>query len=175
MLTMMNIVFLIVKKPYIKKNSIEKRMKKSWGKPIVQVQQFVPQEYCDACFTYTATVHCGYGKVYPARTGGPDGSGCYEGGLPITNSSPQHGAPCANSYLTVTVNNGVVTYAGHEGTAATQDVILESVVIPGIATLNEGDHFTKATWTSKDGIYHHKGDGEVTSWNMTWEGHPNHS
>ena len=52
----MNIVFLIVKKPYIKKKKdriVKKeryiRMKKSWGKPIVQVQLFVPQEYIAGC------------------------------------------------------------------------------------------------------------------------------
>ena len=148
--------------------------KKCYERPVMAFERFVANEYCATCFMYQATLHCDYGKVYPARTGGPDGSGCYEGGLPITNNSPQHGAACADSYVTVTVTNGVVTSVGHEG-AGKPDVPLESVYIPNIATLEEGNTFTGATWTSADGAYHHKGDGVVTDWEMTKEGHPMHS
>ena len=148
--------------------------KKIYAKPVLVFERFMPNEYCATCFVYKATLHCDYGKVYPARIGGPDGSGCYEGGLPITNNSPQHGAACANSYVTVTVTNGVVTSVGHEG-ADKPDVPLESVYIPNIAALEEGDTFSGATWTSADNAYHHKGDGVVTDWEMSWEGHPMHS
>jgi len=144
--------------------------KKIYSKPVLVAETFEPQEYCATCFEYEATLHCDYGKVYPADTGGPTGYGCWENGP----GSAQHGAACANSYVKVTVNNGEVTYVGHEG-ADKPNVALESVVIPGIATLQQGDAIANATWTSLGGAYHHIGDGVVTSWVMTWEGHPNHS
>lgn len=152
---------------------IKMRERKHYSRPLMAVEQFIPQSYCDACFTYQATLRCDYGAVYPREYGGPDGLGCWErtddGGR-----GAQHGAPCANSYITVTVTNGVATYLGHEG-AGHEDVPLESVYIPNITTLQQGDEITGATWTSKDGAYHHHGSGRVTDWVMTWAGHPAHS
>ena len=150
---------------------IKMNERKHYSRPVMAVEQFIPQSYCDACFTYQATLKCDYGAAYnPGLNGG--GNACWEGG--VVGSGAQHGAPCANSYITVTVTNGVATYVGHEG-AGHEDVPLESVVIPNIAQLQQGDEITNATWTSKDGDYHHKGSGVVTDWMMTKPGHPAHS
>ena len=145
-------------------------IKRKWGAPSVDVQEFVPQEYCDACFTYKATLQCVYGYAY-----NHSGTGYTKWG---TEDGLEHGAACANSYLTVTVENGAVTYAGHEG-ADKPDVALESVFIPNIENLKEGDVIASPTahWGSNDGKngYYHKGGGTVTDWEMTWAGHPMHS
>ena len=147
------------------------REKMHYSRPLMAIERFIPQAYCDICFTYQAILKCDYGAAYnPNLNGG--GNACWEGG--VVGSGAQHGAPCANSYITVTVVNGVASYVGHEG-AGHEDVPLESVYIPNIASLNQGDIISGATWTSADDAYHHKGGGEVTSWTMTKPGHPNHS
>ena len=144
--------------------------KKVYSRPLMSMEWFIPQSYCDACFTYQATLRCVYGYAY-----NHSGTGYTKWG---TEDGLEHGAACANSYLTVTVTNGVVTYAGHEG-ADKPDVPLESVYIPNIENLRQGDVIESPTahWGSSDGHngYYHKGGGVVTSWNMSWPGHPAHS
>ena len=144
--------------------------KKVYSRPLMSMERFIPQSYCDACFTYQATLRCVYGYAY-----NHSGTGYTKWG---TEDGLEHGAACANSYLTVTVTNGVVTYAGHEG-ADKPDVPLESVYIPNIENLRQGDVIESPTahWGSSDGHngYYHKGGGVVTSWNMSWPGHPAHS
>lgn len=153
-------------------------MKRNWGAPLVEVQEFVAQEYVASCFVYEATLICDYGKVYPATTGGPDGLGCYEKDR-FGRPGAQHGEPCANSWIQVKVienSDGTKTtsYQGHEGGNKT-DIALTDVVIPGIADLREGDVITDASWTSTlGGTYHHIGDGKVTRWFYDPEG-SNHS
>lgn len=134
-------------------------IKRKWCSPIAGVQTFVAQEYIAACFTYEAMLVCEYGAAYPDTTGGPDGRGCYE-----TNGA-QHGEPCANSTIRVSVVNGVATYEGHEGGNKT-DIHLENVVIPGIEQQHQpGDPLYNCEWTSTlGGTYHHKGSGTVTRW-----------
>ena len=161
------ILFINTKDTIIKPHKLRME-KKTYSRPVLLAEHFVPQEYCETCFTYEATLRCAYGAVYPSTTGGPEGHGCFEA------NGAQHGAPCANSFIKVTITNGEVTYVGHEG-ADKPDVPLESVVIPGITTLQQGDHITGATWTSANGDYHHQGNGTVTSWVLTKPGHPNHS
>ena len=144
--------------------------KKVYSRLLMSMERFIPQSYCDACFTYQATLRCVYGYAY-----NHSGTGYTKWG---TEDGLEHGAACANSYLTVTVTNGVVTYAGHEG-ADKPDVPLESVYIPNIENLRQGDVIESPTahWGSSDGHngYYHKGGGVVTSWNMSWPGHPAHS
>ncbi len=144
-------------------NLFEKRKKKDYIRPFMVVDEFSPSEYVSACFTYEANLVCDYGRAYPGR-GSFDPNGL------------QHGAPCANSYVRVTITNGNVEYAGHEG-AYKPFIPLESVDIPNIENLTEGSSITGAKWESSDGgaTYLHKGNGQVTSWTMTKPGHPNHS
>ena len=144
--------------------------KKLYYKPVMAIEKFIPQSYCDICFTYQATLRCVYGYAY-----NHSGTGYTKWG---EEDGLEHGRACANSYLTVTVSNGVVTYAGHEG-ADKPDVPLESVYIPNIENLRQGDVIESPTahWGSTDGHdgYYHKGGGRVTNWQMTKPGHPAHS
>ena len=133
-------------------------------------ERFEPQEYCDACFTYKASLQCVYGYAY-----NHSGTGYTKWG---DEDHLEHGKACANSELEVTVVNGEVTAVGHEGGDKT-DIPLESVYIPDIDKLQLGSVIASPTahWGSNDGTngYYHKGGGRVTEWNMTWPGHPNHS
>ena len=143
--------------------------KKTYSKPVLMAERFEPQEYVASCFTYEAMLVCSYGAAFPAETGGPDELGCYEAigydwwGNPIKGA--QHGEPCANSTIRVSVVNGVATYEGHEGGNKT-DIQLQNVNIPGIENPhNVGDPLTDCEWTSNlGGTYHHKGSGTVTRW-----------
>lgn len=144
--------------------------KKTYSKPVLMAERFEPQEYVASCFTYEAMLKCSYGLAYPARTGGPDGYGCYE------SNGAQHGEACANSTIKVSVVNGVATYEGHEGGNKT-DIKLENVLIPGIEQPHDpGDALTNCEWTSTlGGTYHHKGDGVVTRWIYDESVSSNHS
>lgn len=153
--------------------------KKVYSRPLMSMERFIPQSYCDACFTYQATLHCVYGQWHKNHhftnvNATIPGNGC----VGIEDHGLHHGAACANSYLTVTVTKGVVTYAGHED-GDKEDVPLESVYIPNVENLHQGDIIESPTahWGSSDGHngYYHKGGGVVTSWSMSWPGHPAHS
>ena len=144
--------------------------RRQYSRPMRAMEWFEPQLFIAACFTYEATLRCAYGAAYPSRTGGPDGYGCYE------RSGAQHGEPCANSIIKVSVVNGVATYEGHEGGNKT-DIELENVIIPGIEqTHRPGDPLTNCSWTSTfGGTYHHKGSGTVTRWIYDESENSNHS
>lgn len=144
--------------------------KKTYSRPVLEFEEFLPNHYCDTCFTYKASLQCVYGYAY-----NHSGTGYTKWG---DEDHLEHGKACANSSVTVTVENGKVTYAGHEG-ADKPDIPLESVYIPNIENLKRGDVITSPTahWGSNDGTngYYHKGGGQVTEWDMTWPGHPYHS
>lgn len=134
--------------------------KKTYSKPVMVVEMFVPQSYCATCFSYTASLACRYGL-----------------GVTPTEDGYDHGEPCANSTIEVTINNGVVTMVGHEGGDKTE-VHLTSVNIPGITDVHQvGDQLENCYWESTYGglLYKHRGNGVVNTWSMTKEGHPNHS
>ena len=156
------------------------REKKLYSRPLMEVEKFEPQAFIASCFTYEAMLQCAYGAVYDSETGGPDGLGCWElarydfWGNPVRGA--QHGTPCANSIIKVSVVNGVATYEGHEGGNKT-DIQLENVNIPGIESQHEpGDVLVDCSWTSTlGGTYHHKGSGVVTRWIYDESSSSNHS
>lgn len=159
---------------------IKMNERKHYSRPVMAVEAFVSNEYTSSCFTYEATLVCAYGAAYPSTTGGPDGHGCWEvtghdnWGRDILGA--QHGEPCANSIIKVTVINGVASYEGHEGGNKT-DIELENVIIPGITNPHQpGDPLTDCSWTSTlGGTYHHKGSGTVTRWIYDESTNSNHS
>ena len=149
--------------------------RKLYFRPMMAIERFVTNEYTSACFTYEANLVCAYGAVYPNRSGGPDGLGCWErtaqGGR-----GAEHGEPCANSIIKVSVVNGVATYEGHEGGNKT-DIHLENVNIPDIEQPHQpGDPLVNCSWTSTlNGTYHHKGSGTVIRWIYDESSSSNHS
>ena len=155
--------------------------RKLYFRPMMAIERFVTNEYTSACFTYEANLVCAYGAVYPSTSGGPDGHGCWEvtGHNPWNNADitgAQHGEPCANSIIKVSVVNGVATYEGHEGGNKT-DIHLENVNIPDIEQPHQpGDHLENCSWTSTlGGTYHHKGSGTVIRWIYDESTSSNHS
>lgn len=149
--------------------------RKLYFRPMMAIERFVTNEYTSACFTYEANLVCAYGAVYPSPWGGPDGLGCWEktaqGGR-----GAEHGEPCANSIIKVSVVNGVATYEGHEGGNKT-DIHLENVNIPDIEQPHQpGDPLVNCSWTSTlNGTYHHKGSGTVIRWIYDESSSSNHS
>lgn len=122
-------------------------MKKQYQAPTIKSETFVPQEYVAACFTYRANLVCDYGKYGQYGQDGLD-----------------HGAPCAQSTVTVTLKNGKLTLSGTEGADKTH-INLTQVNIPGVDQVSYvGQDFYGCTWESFDGsnTYKHKGSGEVT-------------
>jgi len=142
----------------------------AWGNPEIEIQQFVPNEYCETCFKYSAELYCQWANEGAAATNYHDGE--------------YHSkASCGTSFVTVTIDNGEIVIWGresynpddiHQG----REVNLYDVVIPNILSLREGDTFEGATWASDlegYGSFHHYGPGKVTDWELTKAGHPNHS
>lgn len=152
--------------------------KKVYSRPLMSMERFISNEYVSSCFTYEASLRCSYGAAYPNTTGGPDGLGCYENVGTSYNPryGAQHGEPCANSIIRVSVVNGVATYEGHEGGNKT-DIQLENVNIPGIEQPHQpGDPLTNCSWTSRlGGTYHHVGSGVVIRWIYDESSSSNHS
>lgn len=154
--------------------------KKNWGSTKIDIQTFVPQEYVAACFEYEAELNCDFGSFHKENTASNHrGTGCW----PTSGTfAGHHGAPCADSYVRVVVQNGVATYSGYESRQSSTTHTfnpLTNVYIPNIETLQLNSIIEGATWGSYDEDNHtgvnHKGNGRVTSWKMTWTGHPNHS
>ena len=135
-------------------------MKRTYNKPVLNSETFVPNNYVAACFTYRANLVCNLGQWHKNNNCErlpQNQRGCYE------SNGAHHGAPCAESTVTVTVRDGKTTLSGTEGANKTH-ITLESVNIPGV---NEVDHvgqtFTDCNWVSTDGgKYNHTGNGEVT-------------
>ena len=135
--------------------------KKLYERPVLAFERFVANEYVANCFTYTADLVCSYGlwhknnhKTNPDATN--PSYGCYG-----QEDHLHHGAACAESTVTVTLRNGVLTLSGTEGADKTY-VKLESVNIPGVEDVDHvGQTFSNCYWESA-GSYKHKGNGEVT-------------
>lgn len=147
---------------------ITEEKKTIWGNPVIEVQRFVPQEYCEACFRYEVELYC-------SIAGGNDSEGL-----------PHQVASCGTSYVTVTVENGEVTYWGRESYNPDdihQGRLIEvtNVNIPNILDLRESQSFDYGTWRSEIDynnqhyIFNHYGPGYVRVWELTKPGHPNHS
>ena len=150
------------------------RMRRTWEKPTIEAQQFVPQEYCEYCFQYTIILHCEIGDpANPSRLVVEPGH---------AQSDVHQYQYCGTNRITVTITDGVPSYVGyenmaHEGDARPVDVRYVRDVTPDILTLDEGGKITSAVWQSYWGNtnFNHHGPGEVVSKDMTWPGHPNHS
>jgi hypothetical protein len=149
--------------------------KLEWSSPKTDYQTFVPQEYCELCFYYEAIVLCNIAN----NASGPIG---YD-----ANNMPHQKASCGTSYVTVTFEDGNVTYDGYESYNYEDDyhhgakVDLHDVNIPGIATLNPatavGTTIQGALWQStfQGQTWHHNGPATITEYILTKPGHPNHS
>ena len=135
--------------------------KKCYERPVMAFERFVPNEFVANCFTYTANLVCTYGQwhkdYHKTNTGATNpNNGCYG-----QEDHMHHGAACAESTVTVTLRNGVLTLSGTEGADKT-NVKLESVNIPGVEDVDHvGQTFSSCYWESA-GNYKHKGNGEVT-------------
>lgn len=144
-----------------------------YSKPLMLVEHFVPQEYCEGCFRYEVELYCSI-----ANDSG--GTGTDSSGL------PHQVASCGTSYVTVTVEDGVVTYWGresynpddiHQG----RTIEVTNINIPNILSLRQDEYFDYGTWTSEIDynnqhyVFNHYGPGLVRVWEMTKPGHPNHS
>lgn len=147
--------------------------RKTWGNPRFEVQQFIPQEYCEYCFQFSIVMHC---VIDSSRTG------TYEPGYNTGYGHYHQYEYCGDNWIKVTITDGVPHYDGyenatHEGEGAPQDVRSVTNITPNILTLNEGDDITYGEWQSfYSGLeFNHHGNGKVLSKDMTWEGHPNHS
>lgn len=147
--------------------------KSNWSSPQTDYQTFVPQEYCESCFRYEVELYCSI-----ANESG--GTGYDSEGLPHQIAS------CGTSYVTVTVENGKVSYWGRESynpDEAHQGRLIEvtNVNIPNILDLRQDSRFDYGTWRSEIDynnrhlIFNHYGPGYVRVWEQTWPGHPNHS
>ena len=136
------------------------------------MEQFEPQAYCNACFRYEAELYCQYANNTSQGGSSPDDTN-----VPIGHRQ----AACGTSYITVTVENGNISWYGQESYDPDKEVgttvTLTTVNIPGIENMQLGDTFSGARWESvyQNYTWHHAGSGKVTSWEMTKLGHPNHS
>lgn len=148
----------------------------TWGNPGLEVQQFIPQEYCELCFYYEAELLCNI-----ARQGGPGTQHNDSSGMAHQYDS------CGTSYVTVTFENGSVSYEGYEsynysdGIHDGAKVDLHDVAIPGIYDIDPTSGplptIQGATWQStfRNQTWYHNGPAVIKEWYMTKEGHPNHS
>jgi len=150
-----------------------RKEKMTWGNPSVDVQQFIPQEFCATCFHYEVELYCSIANN--SGSIGYDSSGL-----------PHNIASCGTSYVTVTIDNGKVTYWGRESYNPDdihQGALIEvsNVNIPNILGLTETSTFDYGTWTSEIDyggqhlVFNHYGPGKVVVWELTKPGHPNHS
>ena len=135
-------------------------MKRTYNKPVLNSETFVPNNYVAACFTYRANLVCDLGqwhKTNDCEKMPQNSRQCYE------SNGAHHGAPCAESTVTVTVRDGKTTLSGTEGANKTH-ITLESVNIPGVDQVSAvGETFENCNWVSTDGgRYNHTGDGVVT-------------
>ena len=148
--------------------------RKIWGNPMIEAQQFVPQEYCEYCFQYTITLHCEIGNPSnPSQLVVEPGH---------ASSDVHQYQYCGTNRITVTITDGVVTYEGyenmaHEGDARPVNVRYVRDVTPDILTLDAGDLITSAVWQSywNNTNFNQHGPGEVNSKDLTKPGYPNHS
>ncbi len=137
-------------------------MRRKWNSPVKGVEVFVPQEYCDACFTATGMLEC------------------------TINDGKMHGYPCANTRFTIQYDNGVLSGTAQElntdGTVKTTMDITDVNVPCGWANIDswKGEGCSGVTWTNQDDsrppvTYNHTGNLTINTYGWTWPGHPNHS
>ncbi len=131
--------------------------KKSYVKPILNSEEFVPQSYVAACYDYNAIFRC------------------YKGEKGID----WHGAPCATTIVEIKGVNAT----GHESGAKTEvtiyDINLNDFDLSD-ENVGVGTILPKIEWKSKDtvdgtGEYSHYGTGEITSAVLQDSTRPNHS
>ena len=149
--------------------------KKTYSRPVLEFEQFLPNHYIANCFTYTANLICDLGKskvdnVLPFgwegyyEVHGPQYNFEYDGKY-YKGTGAEHGAPCATTTVTVTVRNGVVTKSGKEGNPK-ESIVLDSINIPNIEQVSSiGQKFSNCYWESAGRVYKHRGNGEVTYFN----------
>ena len=137
-------------------------MKRIWNDPEVKMQVFIPQEYCDACFTATGMLEC------------------------LINDGVEHGYPCAHTRFTIQYDHGALSGRAEElnpnGSVKTTMNITDVNVPCGWANIEswKDDGCSDVTWENEDDSrpphhYKHKGELTISTYSWTWPGHPNHS
>ncbi len=143
---------------------MDNSLKKTWGNPVVDMQQFEPQEYCDYCYKYDAELICELGQhmAFDSIGGG------------------QHGDPCADTHFHVNGKTG-------EETGDKEGNPIYAISVPELSENNNvGDIITGCTWRSDDpgyGVnpniriktYYHTGYAVIQSKVEILPGRPNHS
>lgn len=82
--------------------------KKTYSRPVLEFEQFLPNHYCAACFTASGTLECS-----------------------ITNS--EHGYPCHNTKFTIKFENGKLTGTAKEmenETTVKQEMDIGEINVP---------------------------------------------
>ena len=135
-------------------------MKRIWNDPEVKMQVFIPQEYCDACFTATGMLEC------------------------TINDGVEHGYPCAHTRFTIQYDHGTLSGTAEElntnGTVKTRMSISDVNVPCGWANIESWKDAgcSGVTWENDDSNghhYEHTGNLSINNYSWTWPGHPNHS
>ena len=134
--------------------------KQVYSRPLMSVERFVPQSYCDVCFTATGMLQC------------------------TINDGVEHGYPCAHTRFTIQYDNGDLSGTAEElnsnGTVKTRMSISDIDVPCGWANIEEWKNIgcSGCTWSNTDSNNHHydhRGRLTISSYSWTKEGHPNHS
>jgi len=85
-------------------------MKKVWGHPTMDVQEFEPQNYCKVC-AFEATLRCCIADGYYTDGNGRNADGFYVGNL----DGMPHGTVCQDTYVVCKYDgNGNLTFSGQE-------------------------------------------------------------
>ena len=138
-----------------------RNVKMNWESPKTSYQEFLPQEYCAACFTATGTLTCSLNNV-------------------------EHGVPCKNTVFEFSLEKGVLTgrateYTDSSHTTVKTRLTLSDITVPcgleDVASWKDTG-CENTTWKNVDSNGHpytHIGKCEITTYNYLIEHRPNHS
>ncbi len=152
----------IQRKKFIIKRTEIFMEKKSYSKPVLEIETFLANHYCAACFTATGKLEC------------------------LIADGVEHGYPCANTKFTISYEKGVLTGTAREmnenGTVKTTMKISDINVPCGWADIEnwKDTGCTDVTWENEDNSrpphhYDHKGTCTIETFGWSKPGHPMHS
>ena len=134
--------------------------KKVYSRPLMSMERFIPQSYCDACFTATGMLEC------------------------VINDGVEHGYPCAHTRFRIQYDNGALSGTAEElntnGTVKMRMDITDINVGCGWAYIEQwkDEGCDQCTWSNRDSqnhLYNHRGTLTVNNYSWTKPGHPAHS
>lgn len=111
--------------------------KKMYSRPVLEFEQFLPNQYIASCFTASGMLEC------------------------EINDGVEHGYPCAHTRFTITYDRGELTGTAEElntnGTVKTRMDISEINVPCGLANVEEWKDVgcENTTWENEDSNGHH--------------------